>query len=134
MPELPEAAHEVRTLDRPIVMVPLIGLIAAIGGLFGSFTVGANLLVHAIGGTMVWLGLSGRAGHRTAVRRLPRSALWWLLPVLVLGLTELFSFLHSSRGDYPTISLILDPVLDRYLPRAAGYFGWLAGFWALVRR
>ena len=27
-----------------------------------------------------------------------------------------------------------DPVLANYLPRAACYFGWLAGFWGLTRR
>jgi hypothetical protein len=32
------------------------------------------------------------------------------------------------------VSLLLDPVLENYLPRAGGYFAWLAGFWALVRR
>jgi hypothetical protein len=135
MPELPEAsAEEVRAIDRPIVMVPLLALIAAVGGLFGSFTVGANLLVHAVGGTMLWLGLSGRAGRRPAVRRLDRTAIFWLVPILALALTELFAFLHTSRQAYPTLSLIFDPILAHYLPRAVGYFGWLAGFWTLVRR
>lgn len=123
-----------RAIDRPIVMIPVFALIAAVGGLFGSFTVSANLLLHAIAGTMVWLGLSGRAGRRVAPLRLSRSSLWWLAPVLVFGLTELFAFLHTDRVAYPTLSLLADPVLDNYLPRAASYFGWLAGFWALVRR
>ncbi len=135
MPELPEAtAQEVRAFDRPIVTVPVLVLISAVGGLFGSFTLSANLLVLAVGGTMVWLGVSGRAGRRPAPLRLRQGALWWLVPVLVLGLTELYAFLNTPRPDYPTLSLIFDPVLERYLPRSAGYFGWLAGFWALVRR
>jgi hypothetical protein len=115
-------------------MVPVFALIASVGGLFGSFTTGASLLVHAIGGTMVWLGVSGRAGRRPVPRRLPRAALWWLVPLLAIALTELWAFLNTPRPDYPTISLLLDPVLERYLPRAGGYFAWLAGFWALVRR
>jgi hypothetical protein len=136
MPQQPEAsAHEeVRAFDRPMVMIPLLALIAAVGGLFGSFTVSANLLVLAVGGTMVWISLSGRVLRRTAPRRLSRGALWWLVPLLVLALTELYAFLHTPREDYPTLSLLFDPVFERYLPRAAGYFGWLAGFWALVRR
>lgn len=135
MPQLPEAsATEVRAFDRPIVVVPVLVLIAAVGGLFGSFTPGATLLVHAIGGTMVWLGVSGRAGRRSVPRRLPRAALWWLVPLLGIALTELWSFLHTPHPDYPTVSLILDPMLTHYLPRAAGYFAWLAIFWALVRR
>jgi hypothetical protein len=135
MSEQPEtSAEEVRAVDRPIVMVPLFGLIAAVGGLFASFTTSATLLVCAVGGTLTWIGLSGRARRRPAPLRLARGALWWLVPVLVLGVTELFAFLHTDRAAYPTISLIMVPVLDHYLPRAIGYFGWLSGFWALVRR
>ena len=135
MPQLPEAsADEVRTWDRPIVMVPLFVLIAAVGGLFGSFTLSANLLVLAVGGTMIWISLSGRTARRPPPTRLGRGAAWWLVPMLVVALTELFAFSNTPRPDYPTLSLLADPVLDHYLPRAACYFGWLAGFWALVRR
>jgi hypothetical protein len=135
MPQLPEAsAAEVRVFDRPTVMVPVFALIAALGGFFGSFTTGATLLVHAIGGTMVWLGISGRAGRRTGQARLTRRALWWLVPLLVLALTELWAALHAPRAEYPTLSALFDPPLEHYLPRAAGYFAWLAGFWALARR
>src|SRR5262245_62037360 len=135
MPDQPEvSAEEIRAVDRPVVMLPLLGFIAAIGGLFGSFTVSATLLVFAVGATFVWLGVSGRAGRRIAPRRLGIGALWWMVPVLALGLTELYSFLHVPRENYPRVSLIFDPILDRYLPRAVGYFAWLTGFWALVRR
>jgi hypothetical protein len=135
MPEQPEvSAQVVRAVDRPIVVVPLLVLIAAIGGLFRSFTLTANLLVLAVGGTMVWLSLSGRAARRPAPRALTRDALWWLIPVLVLGLTEFYAFLNTPRAEYPTVSFIFDPMFERYLPRTAGYLAWLAGFWALVRR
>jgi len=136
MLQLPEAssATEVRAFDRPLVMVPVFALIAAVGGLFPSFTSGANLLVHAIGGTMFWLGISGRAGRRPVPSRLPRSAGWWLVPLLLMALTELWAFLHTPDPNYPTLSLLLDPVLEGYLPRAVAYFAWLGGFWVLVRR
>ncbi len=135
MPQLPEASAEaVRAFDRPVVVVPVLALIAATGGLFGSFTTGGTLLVHAVGGTMVWLGISGRAGRRAVPRRLSRRALWWLVPLLGLALVELWSALHAPRAEYPTLSALFDPPLEHYLPRAAGYFAWLAGFWALVRR
>jgi hypothetical protein len=135
MPHLPEvSADEVRSWDRPIVMVPLFALISAIGGLFGSFTLSANLLVLGVGGTLIWLSLSGRAARRPAPTRLSRAAALWLLPVLVIALTELWAFTKTPPTDYPTLSLLADPVLEHYLPRAACYFGWLTGFWALVRR
>ncbi len=88
----------------------------------------------AVGGTLIWLSLSGRtsATHRRSGS--PRGAAWWLVPLLMVALTELFAFLGKPREEYPTLSLLADPVLEHYLPRAAAYFGWLAGFWALVRR
>jgi hypothetical protein len=141
-------------------MLPLFTLIAAVGGLLGSFTVSANLLVLGVGGALSWLGLTGltrrsgdarragdagRAGDgvlvgdaaqvgRRAVRRLPPGAAWWLVPVSMLALVELFAFTMESIRDYPTLSLLADPILAGYLPRAVCYFAWLAGFWWLIRR
>jgi hypothetical protein len=134
MPQTPEASAEVRTWDRPLVMLPVFALIAAVGGLFGSFTLSANLLVLAVGGTLIWLGLSGRVVRRPAERQLPGGAVWWLVPVLSLAFVELYAFSRHSIEDYPTLSLLADPVLDHYLARAACYFGWLAAFWGLIRR
>jgi hypothetical protein len=130
----PASASAVRAWDRPLVMLPLFVLIAAIGGLFGSFTLSANLLVLAVGGTLVWLGLSGRVARRPAPTSLPRGTVWWLAPILGLALVELFAFTHNSPQAYPTLSLLADPVLDGYLARAAAYFLWLTAFWGLVRR
>jgi hypothetical protein len=131
----PQAAAEAeRTWDRPLVMVPLFALIATVGGLFGSFTLSANLLVLGVGGTLIWLGLTGRAGRRPVPRQLGRGAVWWLVPVLMFGVVELYAFGKKSIEDYPTLSLLADPILDGYLARAACYFGWLTAFWGLIRR
>ncbi|MGE5828971.1 MAG: hypothetical protein ACM30G_11520 [Micromonosporaceae bacterium] len=127
-------AEAVRTWDRPIVMIPVFVLIALVGGLVPSFSLSANLLVLAVGGTLVWIGMTGRAGRRPAPRRLARGAAWWLLPLLLLSFIELFAFTKHSIDAYPTLSLLADPVLDQYAARAACYFGWLTAFWALVRR
>jgi hypothetical protein len=133
-PHSTHAPDTVRAWDRPLVMLPLFALIAAVGGLFGSFTNGALLLVLAVGGTMVWLGLSGRVARRPAPASLPRSTVWWLLPILALALVELYAFTRNSPEAYPTLSLLADPILEGYLARAAAYFLWLTAFWALVRR
>jgi hypothetical protein len=157
----PVTAEAPRTCDRPLVMLPLFTLIAAVGGLFGSFTVSANLLVLGVGGALSWLGLTGltrrsgdarragdagragdgmqvgdaaKVGRRAAPRRLPPGALWWLVPVSTLALVELFAFTTKSIGDYPTLSLLADPILAGYLPRAVCYFAWVAAFWGLIRR
>jgi hypothetical protein len=136
MPAIPDAhsVDEVRAWDRAVVMLPLFALIAAVGGLFASFTLSANLLVLAVGGTLIWLSLSGRTARKAVPDRLPAGAVWWLVPVLALALVELFAFTRHSTSDYPTLSLLADPVLDHYLPRAACYFAWLAGFWGLAKR
>jgi hypothetical protein len=134
MDQQPAAAEVVRPWDRAIVMYPVFALIAVIGGTFGSFTLGAYVLVLAVGGTLFSLGLTGRAGRRPAPGVLPKAALWWLVPTLVFAITELYSFARHSTVDHPTVSLLADPFLDHYLARAAVYFGWLLAYWGLVRR
>ena len=135
MEQPPQVSAEIaRGWDRPLILLPLFALIALVGGLFGSFTMSANLLVLAVGGTFVWLGTTGRVARRRAPSRLPHAAAWWLIPLLMLSLLELFTFSKHSLDDYPTLSLITDPILEGYLARSAGYFAWLAGFWGLVRR
>jgi hypothetical protein len=151
-------AHRVRRL----VPVLVLALLALIGGLFTSFSPLANLYVLLVGGALACLGLSGRLIRRPAsvplavpevgpdpvpaptAARAPRAvgsravgsraAAWWLVPVLLLGVVELVDFSLGSTYPHPTLSVLLDPVLDRYLARAAVYFGWLAAFWGLARR
>lgn len=123
-----------RSWDRPLVMLPVFVLLSAAGGLFPSFSLLSNLYVLAIGGTLFWLGLSGRVPRRPVPARFGRAAGWWLVPALTLALIELAMFIAGSTTDYPTLSLLADPVLESYLARAALYFGWLTAFWGLARR
>jgi hypothetical protein len=127
------AAEHLRPWDRAVVTYPVFALIAAVGGLFASFTFGALVLVLALGGTMLWLGITGRAGRRAAPRRVPRGAAWWSVPIVFIALVELFAFSRNSP-NFPTISLLAEPFLAHYLARSAVYFGWLVTFWGLVRR
>jgi hypothetical protein len=127
-------AEAIRAWDRPLVVLPILALIAAIGGAFGSFTSESYLLVLAVGGTFAWIGVTGRAGRRPSPARLGRAAAWWLLPLLLTALVELNSFTRHSTAAYPTLSLLADPILEHYLPKAAFYFAWLWGFWGLARR
>jgi hypothetical protein len=130
----PASAEAVRAWDRPLVVVPLFILIAAVGGLFDSFTLSANLLVLAVGGTLIWLGLTGRAGRKPALARVDRQAAWWFAPLLIFAFVELLTFSQKDTVNWPTLSLLADPVLDNYLARSAVYFGWLTAFWGLIRR
>jgi len=119
---------------RPAVLLPIFAVLALVGGLFPSFSNLANLYVLAIGGTLFWLGLTHRVPRRPTPQRLGRKAGWWMLPVLTLALIELAMFIAGSTEDYPTLSLLADPLLEGYLARSAAYFGWMAGFWGLIRR
>jgi hypothetical protein len=109
-------------------------VIALLGGVFPSLTLASGLYIFAVGGVLFWLGVSGVAGRRPAPVSLGRGAVWWLAPLLLLALVELFAFGKHSEHAYPTLSLLADPVLERYPARAACYFGWLTAFWGLIRR
>lgn len=133
-PRPPAPAETVRSWDRPLVRLPLFALISLVGGQFGSFTLSANLLVLGVGGAIIWLGTTGRLARRPTPQRLPGAAAWWLVPVLLLALIELYAFSRNSIEDYPTLSLLADPFLEGDLARSLVYFGWLLGFWGLIKR
>jgi hypothetical protein len=120
--------------DRPRVLVPAFALIALAGAAFPAFSTGANVLVVAAGGTLFWLGLSARIPRRESPRRLSAHAGWWLLPLLTLGVIEIVNLALGSTHDHPTLSTLTDPLLRGYPARVAVYFGWLMGYWGLVRR
>jgi hypothetical protein len=128
------AAPTDRVWVRPTVLVPTFALIAAVAGALPSFSLSANLLVLGIGGSMFWLGMSNTLPRYESSSRLPPAAHWWVAPVGILVVTEAVTFLLGARPEHPTLSLLADPVLERYLPRSAMFLGWMAGFWGLVRR
>jgi hypothetical protein len=53
---------------------------------------------------------------------------------LIFAFVELLTFSQKDTVNWPTLSLLADPVLDNYLARSAVYFGWLTAFWGLIRR
>jgi hypothetical protein len=129
-PESPAAA----SWARPTVLVPVLLLLALVGGWFPSFSLVATGYVLALGGALVALGSTGRVPRRASPARLTRGAGWWLLPVLLLGLVELVDLLAGSTPAHPSVSGVLDPVLATYPGRVLGYVAWLGAFWTLVRR
>lgn len=122
-----------RTWARPVILLPVFGLISLVGGALPSFSLAANLLVLCVGGMLFWLGLSSTLPRRPARHPLPPQAVWWLLPLALLAVVEVATFVVRSPS-YPTLSKLFDPVLEGYPARCALYFGWLAAFWGLVRR
>lgn len=123
-----------RVWVRPAVLFPMFGLVSLMAGTLPSFSFSANFLVLGVGGLMLWLGASGSVPRREPVLRMSAGALLWIVPVGLLVLVEAVTFLLGSSDDYPTLSRLADPVLDRYLPRSALFFAWVSGFWGLIRR
>lgn len=115
-------------------MIPLFVPLSLLGGLFPSFSLTANLYVLFLGAVLLAAGMSSRMQRRTAPDELGAGIAWWLLPVLVFAIVEVANFLLGSTHAHPTLSILLDPLLDGYLLRSLGYFGWLTVFWGLVRR
>ena len=126
-PEIP------RRTNRSLIVLACSVPVALLGASFPSFTRPAYLLVGVVGVGLAGLGLSGRVQRRPSIGTLPVQAWLWLIPVSLIVLVELATLSRGSAG-YPTISLLVDPLLDRYAIRAGCYLGWLAGFWALIRR
>jgi hypothetical protein len=131
-PEL--AVPAVPAWTRSAVTMPIFGFLALLGGLLPSFSLEANVYVFTLGAVMMWLGLGQRVPRRPPPHRLPGGLAWWLLPVAVFVFFELTTFAMGSTEKYPTLSLLTDPLLDGYLPRVMLYFGWLTGYWGLVKR
>jgi len=62
-----------------------------------------------------------------------RSLLLWVLLVLLVGCWELIALFWGNDREHPTLSLLLDPILDSYPGRLVGWLGWLAaGRWMVT--
>jgi hypothetical protein len=119
------------------VLVAAAAVVAGlVGARFGSFTVGATLWVLAVGVLSVgWAVLA--LGPRSPVRvagpdEAGPGAGWWLLAAAPIVVGEVWAV--AGGAGWPSLSLLADPVLDAYWPRAVAATAWVAGFWALARR
>lgn len=119
---------------RPYVMCAVFLPLSLLGGLFSSFSLAANLYVLLLGSALMVAGLSSRMPRIATPDEIPPGVTWWLLPLGLLALFEIATYGLGSTHDYPTLSLLADPLLDSYPIRSAAYFGWLMVFWGLVRR
>jgi hypothetical protein len=127
----PEIAVE---RSRRLWVVPLFVPLSLLGGLFPSFSLTANLYVLLLGSVLMAASMSSRVARRAGPATLGSGIAWWLLPLGVFVAVELNSFLMGSTRSHPTLSVLLDPLLEGYLPRSLAYFGWLTVFWGMVRR
>jgi hypothetical protein len=71
--------------------------------------------------------------------RLRRTAVAWAVLVVLGGAAELAAWLHQpaydvASPDFPTLSLLLDPVTDGGPGRFIAWCAWLYVGWRVVRR
>lgn len=105
---------------------------ALLAALCRPLTLPAALAVLLPGLVLVALRVRREPASRPGV---PRAAVVaWGALLLSAGAWELVAFLWGNDTGHPTLSLLLDPVLDTYPGRLAGYLGWLAvGRWLVTR-
>lgn len=68
-----------------------------------------------------------------------RTALAWGVVLALFGAWDLAAWVQQpaynvASNDHPTISLLLDPLLEPWPARFAAWCGWLYVGWRLVRR
>ncbi len=111
----------------------LILLYAALAALCRPLTVPAVVAVLLAGAVLVAVAVRPRVRPRrpTCPRR---SVLPWVVLALLLVGWELIAVFWGNDSAHPTLSLLLDPVLDTYPGRLVGYLGWLGvGRWLVTR-
>lgn len=100
---------------------------AAFGATFASHTTGALVVVLVPAVTVLIAVLVVR--HPGTRPKIDRTHLPWLVWLVAFGVWELVALF---RGDL-TISLLMDPVLEIYPLRVAGWVLWLWAGWLLIR-
>jgi hypothetical protein len=125
------AAARMLTLDR--WHVAIVGY-AALAAFCRPLTMPAAVAVLLAGIGLFVLGARWRPTDRPRVRP-PRSAMMqWLAVASLIAAWEVVAFVWGNDADRPTLSLLLDPVLDTYPGRFLGWVAWLlAGRWLVTR-
>jgi hypothetical protein len=106
---------------------------AALAALCRPLTAPAAVAVLLAGAVLLALA----ARRRRPAQRLVCSrgaAIPWIVLALLLAGWELTAVFWGNDRAHPTLSLLLDPVLETYPGRLVGYLAWLgAGRWLVTR-
>lgn len=122
-----------RLRSRPVVLIAGALAYALIGGTFRTFTVPA-MVWTALGGLAIllfaWLGARSPAPVRASREGL---TLWTIWLAAATG-WELWALSMHPRGTHPTISSLLNNLVETYPGRSVALLAWLALGWWLGRR
>lgn len=126
-------------LRRQVLLVAAAGAVAWIGSGFQSHSTSATVAV-AITAVAV-LVLATRQPPRTAEQtpRLRRALVWWSVLVVAALLWEAYAFVQqpdwtAASYAHPTLSTLLDPILEQRPFRFIGWLIWLRAGWVLMTR
>jgi hypothetical protein len=117
-------------------MVAAVAIVAAVLALCPSrFLPWARPGDNGVGGTPR-PAMRGSASTSAALRR---GLIAWSLLLVALLAWQGYAYLRQpdrsiAHDDYPTLSTLLDPLLEQGPVRYAGWLAWLAAGWWLVRR
>ena len=119
-------------VGRRAAVVAVIGLYALAAATAAPLTWPAAVTVLAPGLLLFAYGTRRRPAR--TVRTTRATAVTWLALGAALLAWELVAYRWGNDAAHPTLSLLLDPVLDTYPGRLAGYLLWLAaGAWLVSR-
>jgi hypothetical protein len=128
---------------RGTLAVAAVALYAAAASFTPPLSVAATVAVVVPATVVLVLATRHRPGHGPRTRatdpRLRRTAAAWAVLVVLGAALELAAWLHQpaydvASPDFPTLSLLLDPVTDGAPGRFIAWSTWLYVGWRVVRR
>ncbi len=112
----------------------LIVVYAGLAALCRPLTVPAAVAVLLAGAVLLALAARRRPPPPPRLVGSRLGAVPWLVLLLLLAGWELTAVFWGNDSAHPTLSLLLDPVLDTYPGRLIGYLAWLSvGRWLVTR-
>jgi hypothetical protein len=112
----------------------LLGTYAVIAALAPPLTAPAVVAVAVPGAVAVALRARRPVAPLTTAARPRAAAVQWGVVAALLAAWWTVAFAWGNDAAHPTLSLLLDPVLDTYPGRLAGWLLWLAaGRWLVTR-
>lgn len=108
---------------------------ALFAGSLRRLTIPAEITTLLPGAVLVWYALRPGTAHFPAPAPFARRATMpWIAIAVAFGIWETYAAARGSTHAHPTLSILMGPLIDPPLARAAGYAVWLlTGLW-LVRR
>lgn len=135
-PELLGTRHRVRVPGRyGALACTVVGLVFVLTPRYSPVTVTLVVLTGVAAFFLSWYHLHQR--YRPTLTAVQRRAIHlWLAVTTVLLLVEFGAYMSATASGsderFPTITVLLDPMIDHMWGRAVFAAGWLLGGWALV--